>query len=339
MKKLLELADEIRWRDKRASRERYEALRQESRIGSAKAMVLKGRKACFDQGEVSKFFPSALLCPRGSSLRRHIGGLKGCVAKVREGGWEPVNGVWSRDFVHGLKLAGGLRRREDAGSFYIPYPTRRRWLVEEVEAGLPVSCRGVGEVKLSDLLTGYLVRGFYLAEMPPADPCGAGVVAGMLAGSMKVRKADGLWLAMKRSEEAEWVLDRWTIAHQVGKGFTKWNKVILTSPFYAAVFRSRMPEKARLWVEKSVGPVWCPLLPMAMWHMAFDEGGSGMPFPGALPWGRGRMEASRMGIGLKGLKLAVMNTCGVTGVYGGLREEMEGCYRRAKGDISNRLVL
>jgi len=330
MKKLLELAEGIRWKDKSAGTERFEARKQESRLASAKALVLMGRKACFDQGSVSRFFPAALPCPRGSSIRRHIGGLKGCVSKVREGGWEPASGVWSRDFVHGLKLAGALCGREDPGSFFIPRPSRRSWLVEEVEAG---------EVTLSPWLTGYMVRGFYLAEMPPADPCGAGVVAGMLAGSLKVRKADGLWLAMRRSEEAEWVLDRWTVARQVGKGFTKWNKVILTSPFYAAVFKSRMPERARLWVEKSVDPVWCPLLPMAMWQMAFNEEGSGMPFPGALPWGRGRMEASRMGVGLKGLKLAVLEACGVTGVYGGLRDEMVACYERAKEDPSSRLVL
>jgi len=267
--------------------------------------------------------------------------MKGCIAKVREGGWDPEGGVWSRDFVHGLKLSGALRKREDSGSFYIPFPSRRQWLVESIEAGLPVSCVGSGESAMSGGLRGYVVRGFYLGEMPPSDPCGVGVVAGMLAGSMKVRKEDGLWLVIRRSEEAEWVLGRWTVAYKVGKGFTKWNDVILTSPFYAAVFRWRMPDLARPWIEKTVKPAWCPLLPMAMWQMGFrgEEKSCGMPFPGALPWGRGRMEASRMGVGQKGLKLAVMNECGVTGVGSGLRDEMVACYERAKADPLSRLVL
>ena len=338
MKKLLDLMERIRWKDKLAASARTEAARKEARLASAKALVLWGRKACFDRDKAGPLLPAGTRRPSGYTIRKHAGGLKGCVARAREGGWEPAGGTWSRDFVHGLRLAGALRRRDSAGSFYVPFPAKRRWLAEEIGAGLPVSCSGGGEFAVASGLPGYSVRGFYLAEMPPADPCGAGVVAGMMAGSLKVRKADGLWLAMRRTDEAEWVLGRWTVAHKVGKGLTKWNGVILVSPFYAGVFRWRMPGKARLWMEGTVKPALCPLLPMAMWQMAFGTGG-GMPFPGALPWGRGRMAASRMGIGLKGLRRAALDQCGVTGVYSGLRDEMMACYERAKADPGSRLVL
>lgn len=339
MKKLLDIAMGIRWKDKLAAIGRTKERRDEARLASAKALVKWGRGACFCQKKASVFMADPATAPSGKSIRRHVGGLKGCIATVREGGWEPADETWTRDFVHGLKLAGALRRLDSPGSFYVPFPSRRRWLVESIEAGLPVSCRGKGEFSIGGL-SAYAVRSFYLGEMPASDPSGVGVLAGVLAGSMKVRKEDGLWLAMKRSDELEWLLGRWTVAHVEGKGLTKWNRQALTSPFYAAVFRWRMPDKARLWMEGTVKPAWCPLLPMAMWQMAFDEKGVwGMPFPGALPWGRGRREASRMGVGLKGLKLAVMNTCGVTGVGSGLREEMVACYERAKRDEGSRLVL
>ena len=341
MKKLLAIANEIRLRESNAIRVRLEARQVEARQAVSKALVLWGRSECFNVDKVSLLFTAGVHCPPGSTLRCYAGGLKGCLVKVRAGGWEPIEGVWSRDFVHGLKLSGGLRRREDPGSFYIPFPSKRKWLVEEIEGGLPVSGHGCGERVMAGGLPGYVVRGFFLAEMPPSDPYSVGVLAGILAGSMKVRKDDGLWLAIRKSDEVESVLKRWTVAYRIGKGFTKWNAMIMTSPFYAGVMRWRMPERARLWVERSVNPVWCPLLPMALWQMAFrgKDGEWGMPFPGALPWGRGRRAAARMGIGLKGMKLAALKELGVTGVYGGLRDEMLAGYEKAKLDLASRLVM
>ena len=341
MKMLIDLARSIRLKDKLAAELKREARRQVVRLSTAKALVLWGRVSCFDQDKVASLMPAKAPCPRSRTLRRYAGGMKGCISRVKEGGWDIGTGLWTPDFVHGLKLAGGLRSRDGAGNFYVPFPSKRSWMAEEFKAGLPVSCLDRGEHIVARGLVGHFVRSFYLGEMSPTDQSSPAVLAGLLAGSMKMRKVDGLWLAIKRSEESEWLLKRWGIAFKIGKSFTKWNDVFLTSPFYAAVMRFKMPAKAREWVEKIVEPAWCPLLPMAMWQMALrgTDKAWGMPFPGALPWGRGRMEASRMGCGLRGLKVEVMQECGVTGVYGPLRDEMVACYELAKKDPSSRLLL
>ena len=342
MKKLLDVANEIRHGARMSLSAKRASVALASRAATAKALVLWGKKGSFSPERVEGLFPKDLPLPSRITLERHSGGASGCLAQVREGGWEPAEGTpWTRDFVHGLELSGAMRRRGDAGAFYVPFPRRRTWLVREIESGLPVACSKGKVLKVSSHVDALVVSGFYLGEMPPSDPCGAGVLAGMLAGSLKVRKADGLWLAMRKSDEAEWVLGRWTVAWATGKGNTKWNDRILVSPFYAAVMRRRMPDRARLWMDGTVKPALCPLLPMAMWQMCFrGEGESwGMPFPGALPWGRGRREAARLGLGLKGLRRAVLERCGITGVGGLLRDEMLAGYELAKADPGSRLTL
>jgi len=305
---------------------------------SVEALLRKGPVACVTPDEIAEYLPqtddpysSHPPCRRW--LGRIVGGIRGTVQRIRSGEIELEDPVWTAEFLHGLTLSGCLEPdgRGHGMNWRIrgaERPGLERDLSEmpwHKAVSEPTSYRN-GRGLRRELRIGQ----FAAPLVPPKDRLSPCVVAGCLAGVVSRVDKDGRTShTVKRSPEVEDLLRLWTI-HFVAKG-----RVLLLSPFYAALFSPRMPTHIQKEILSIKRPAGCPVLPTVLWQMAMGPriaGTSGVPFPGAIPWARGRVWAWRHGYNLKSMRYYALLTWKITCVYSGLREEMLLWYAHASAE-------
>ncbi len=159
--------------------------------------------------------------------------------------------------------------------------------------------------------------------LPPADPQGPDVLAGMFAGSVVREDEDGQWLELPGTEEVMNLLTEWTILFSARRSF-RGRPRIGVSPFFGALFARMMPINSRQRVLRVARPAMCPLLPVLYWEWVFCRRGQRMlPSPRALPFGCSRRTLFRHGWGRRQTNLhRVAIETGICHITQGLRALM-----------------
>jgi len=203
---------------------------------------------------------------------------KAALERITQGnlGIEDRLGVWNGSVFHGLKLSGALRKGPGT-EFTI-------WARPELVADL-------SEMPLMHKLEPKAakhgqrrLRRCYAAFLPPEDPIGRSVLAGLFAGAI-LRNADGEeWLELPGTQGVKTILSEWGIPclpfeRPMGK------RVLHVSPLFGALVAHIMPPHSagRIQCIRKAGN--CPYLPAILWEMAMTKKHSRyMPFPNALPF-------------------------------------------------------
>jgi len=313
------------------------------RRAGARAMVFSGPRAYLERWVVQSHLPPGELAPRSrGALGKMTGGYRRCVEAIRSGTMVTAEEVapWTPGFVSGLRMARGLVKVEVANwepwqlSLWQVWPVEERgWLIGDMEAMSPCWCK----VARSGWLwrgKGVSVSGFAAGEMPCLNDRGIDVLAGVIAGS-RVMQEDGVWW-LKVPLSCRGILDEWQVPCEEHT-WRRWRWLAL-SPFWGCVFApllspgiaSGFLELARSGVE--VGQ--CPVLPGMLWQMAMGGGWRGMPFDGALPFGRHGRDwcPNRSAVGLREIG---MSRWGITRVRPEIRDLLVQWNRGLQHDVQH----
>lgn len=181
---------------------------------------------------------------------------------------------WTGGFWSGLQMAGALavhggRPRLQAG---------RPWLEEDLERLL-----FPGRLSPPDRQGRRWLVGSDAWRVPAADNLGADVLAGLMSGARRVRRPDGVWLVVPRTESVLKLAGYWGLAH------TAEGDRVVVSPFYGAILSMQMP--AACWASFAVirRAGGCPLLPLCYWAALWGTCGAAKGYimpdrAGAIPF-------------------------------------------------------
>lgn len=255
----------------------------------AKSFVLVGDRVGAAERVIAEFLPPGVHPPTPSQFRR-IGGVAAVHKRIAKGGLgiDDRLGVWTGGYFHGLRISGALR--PDAGRGWAVWRATHYRLVADLESmPLPHSLDPPGKNAIRRF------RRCPAASLPPGDPHGVDVVAGLFSGAVHVRVDGEDWLELPADPEVVELLDTWAIAHKPGRVYRGKNR-ILVSPFFGALVSRHMPPRS---AERALGmrrPGDCPWLAVAYWDWAMTRKGlRRIPFPDALPYGCSWRTAVRRG--------------------------------------------
>lgn len=216
------------------------------------------------------------------AMLENRGGVKAVWNRIRKGGLEIDDQLspWTGGFWHGLQMARALRPPMDGSHrWQIWERTHRELLADLEQVPFPIRLESRagrnGVRRLSRCLSSYL---------PPSDPLGADVVAGLFTGGV-LHEIDGeQWVALPASPSAQEILAAWSI-RSTPMTFRRrdWIRI---SPFYAALFADLMPPRSASRILGLRRAAQCPILPAIYWDHAMRQVGMPvLPFGTALPFG------------------------------------------------------
>ena len=227
-----------------------------------------------------------------------LGGVRAVLSRVARGGLgvEEHMRVWTPGFLCGVQMSGALRREGNAWSVWA---RTHRELLSDMEA-MPLPHRLEPKAGRNGLRR---LRRCPAMLLPPSNPQGAHVVAGLLAGAVLREGKQGQWLELPATSEVMSLLEGWTILCSRQRLF-RGEARIGVSPFYAALFAHMMPPNSRGRILGSDRPAMCPLLPALYWEWAFCRRGQRMlPSKDALPFACSRRTCFRRGWSRKDSRL------------------------------------
>jgi hypothetical protein len=224
---------------------------------------------------------------------RYAGAPKAAIARLRKGdlGVDQNLFPWTGEFFLGLRLSEGLHEKE-AGRFRVNADALPE-LIQDIDgwhiAGKLGTDDGFGRRRLVGCLATLL---------PPVDPKGASVLAGLFAGATLTEVDRQQWLEVPASDEAKALLANWTILFTDSIAARPRRNMLHVSPFYAALFADLMPAHSKQRLLTLCRPAMCPLLALLHWDWLYAPIKKGMrilPFPDALPFGCSRRTFYRHG--------------------------------------------
>jgi hypothetical protein len=283
-----------RWRDPELVRRR-EVLRKQISLAIARAYVLADPKAHLKPLVAWPYIKAAVpgyLWPTVCSLH-YAGAPRSAIDRLRMGdlGIENEMRPWTPEFFLGLRLSGALQEKE-AGRFRID-ATAPPELVEDISkwhiAGKLGTDDGFGRRRLVGCLATLL---------PPADPEGESVLAGLFAGARLIEIDREQWLEFAASDQVKSLLDSWTILYEPSIGTKTKKNMLRASPFFAALFADLMPNCFRERILILRRPAMCPLLALLHWDWLYSPLKTHtriLPFADALPYGCSRRTFYRRG--------------------------------------------
>lgn len=252
---------------------------------SAQAHCLVSDRAHRETELLHPWFPSI---PSGFPSEheiRNAGGVRAIRERISKGnlGLDASDfGVWTPDFLHGLRMSGAIRLES-------------QWQIHRWQIWIPNHrelLEDLGSVKFPHTLVTYkgtpkisrLAR-CPLMLHPPTKPNEPSLVAGLLAGGMYVIKDGETWITLPRSPVVRNTLETWSIP-AVEQAVAPGRYCLLVSPFFPALFSHLMPSilaNRALHVQK---PALCPLLAAIYFDLVLTkEGLPILPFSEALPFG------------------------------------------------------
>jgi hypothetical protein len=264
-------------------------------VAIARAYVLADPKAHLKPLVAWPYIKAAApgyLWPTICSLH-YAGAPKSAIHRLRMGdlGIEAEMRPWTPEFFLGLRLSGALQEKE-AERFRID-ATAHSELGEDIGqwhiAGKLGADDGFGRRRLV---------GCPATLLPPVDPQGESVLAGLFAGANVIEIDGEQWLEFAASDQAKALLDSWTILYSPSKATRTKRNMLRVSPFYAALFANLMPmhsQRRALGIRK---PAMCPLLPQLYWNWLYapiKPNKRILPFADALPFGCSRRTFYRKG--------------------------------------------
>jgi hypothetical protein len=134
--------------------------------------------------------------------------------------------------------------------------------------------------------------------LPPVDPIGASVLAGLFAGARLIEIDEEQWFEFSASDQAKALLDSWTILYEPSNAIRTNKNMLRVSPFYAALFADLMPAHSKQRILSLRRPAMCPLLALLYWDWLYSPIKPNeriLPFPNALPFGCSRRTFYRRG--------------------------------------------
>jgi hypothetical protein len=214
-------------------------LHQQINLAVARAYVLADPKAHLKPEVIWPYLQVAVpggYCPTVCRLR-YAGAPKAAIARLQIGdlGIEKEMFPWTAEFFLGLRLSGGLQEKE-MGRFRID-ATALPELVEDI-AQWPIA----GKLGTDDGLGRRRLVGCLATLLPPVDPIGESVVAGVVAGARLIEIDGEPWLEFPASDQVKTLLDTWTILYEPAKGARTKKNMLRVSPFFAALFEGLMPK-------------------------------------------------------------------------------------------------
>ncbi len=248
------------------------------------------------------------------------GAPKAAIARLRQGNLNIDDrlGCWTGGFLHGLKLSGAIAQKEP-GRYRIDSKLHPE-VVGDIQnwslAGRLGSADRSGRHRL--------IACPAVTHLPPEDPVGADVVAGLFAGARLSLIHGEHWLELPDNERTRQLLTDWTILHYPSRQIHH-RTFIKVSPFYAPLFANLLPEHSRERILGIKKAAMCPLLPILYWEMRFsllEKGMPVLPFTNALPFGISRRSFYRHGWRRKDLHRRSVLEVGILSVDSRLRKLM-----------------
>jgi len=205
---------------------------------------------------------------------------KEVLARIAKGslGIEDKIGIWNGSFWQGLRLSGAIKSG----------PGTELRIMEKAHPEI-----------LSDLVNMPLMkrlepkvakhgqrrlRRCFAAFLPPEDPVGRSVLAGLFAGAILRHTKGEKWLELPDTERVRAILGEWGIPFfPLERPMDR--RVIHVSPLFGALVSHMMPPHSAgriLSIRKAGG---CPYLSAILWEMTMARRNIRyMPFPNALPF-------------------------------------------------------
>jgi len=278
--------------------------------GAARSLVRNGLRRFMEPGLLALECPGEAV-PGRSRLWRMGVLVKDAKAELaRAWPFRPGElGAWTPGFAEGLSLSGAMFRRGRGRGGWVVRTGTRPWLGRDL-GRLPCS----GRLRSPRTLRGREVRGLYdcwLGACPPADPLGADVLAGLLAGALRAWRGGREWLSLPPG--AAGLLGAWKVPWSADSGQTA--RRLLVSPFWGALAWRLMPEACGEAARSSGRPGGCPELPLACWR-AFAGGRWCLETVcrRGLPYCCGRRAAARYWGGVRAAGRAAFGRWGMTSV-------------------------
>jgi len=278
-------------------KERQESAREERRTKWVEAVLSAAARACVVETDrpwgrvplVLTGLPADYPQPTGRQLQT-LGGVRAVLSRVARGGLgiDDRLGVWTPGFLCGLRMSGAIRQEGKAWSIWV---RTHQELLSDMEA-MPMPHRLESKAGRNGVRR---LRRCPAMLLPPSNPQGTHVVAGLFAGAVLREDGDAQWLELPKTKETVALLDNWTVMFSDLRPF-RGEVRIGVSPFYAALFAHMMPPNARQRVLGVGRPAMCPLLPALYWEWAFCRRGQRMlPSKDALPFACSRRTCFRRG--------------------------------------------
>lgn len=295
--------------------------REQSLTAMARAYVLTDIMAHTHPRSVLEFIETRQWFPMS------CGAPRAAIARLRQGALDIDGrlGVWTGDFLLGLKLSGAFAEKEP-GHYRIAARAHEA-LVQDIERW-PIA----GHLGAEDRWgRRRIVACRAIAHLPPKDPAGASVLAGLFAGAVATECDGETWLTLPHGQSAMDVFERWTIRWEPATT-NRGEEAVRVSPFYAALFAHLMPPAAAARVLGVRQPALCPLLPALHWELAM----AGRvyerhpPFAGALPWLCSKRTFHRRKWTRRDLHRRAVLEVGLTGVDGRLKKLMVRWYEQQR---------
>lgn len=300
-------------------------VRSERIHACAEAWCLVGCDVHRDTEKLKPWFPN--VWPPSKYEIQNAGGVTAIKDRIRQGGLSVSEELrpWTGGFFAGLRMSGAIKPESQIYD--------GRWQVWKAHREL-----------VNDLLESNIVKKFrnYLRTpdvfrlsrcpallLPPDEPMGPDVVAGMFAGAQLIQYKDETWFGVPDTEAVRDLLEHWSIVpHHKDKYMGK--RRLGISPFYAALFAHLMPMHSADRVLNVKGPAICPLLPQVYWDILFSkEHARIMTFAEALPFGCSVRTYRRRGWQRRDLHRQAVTSLGITGVSRSLKELIHRWYQEA----------
>ena len=217
-------------------------------------------------------------------------GRKLTIERISQGnlGIEDKLGVWTGEFWCGLKLSGALKK--SVGTEFVIWEKGHGDLIEDL-IEMPLMKRLEPTASRSGLRR---LRRCYAAYLPPVDPLGAAVLAGLLTGAALHEANDETWLNVPDNEAVRAFLNGWGLPFRTARLHGR-NR-LLVSPLFGVLVAHLMPPHSarRMLAIKRAGD--CPYLSAVLWEMALSRRYCPyMPFATALPYGCSKATFFRKG--------------------------------------------
>lgn len=295
---------------------------------SAQAHCIVSDRAHLETELLHPWFPSI---PSGFPSEheiRNAGGVRAIRDRISKGnlGLDVSDfGVWTPDFLYGLRMAGAIKPESQwqVHRWQIWAPNHRELLEDLGSAKFPhrlVTYKGTPKI-------------FRLARCPimlhpPTNPNEPSLVAGLLAGGVPANKNGETWITLPRSTVVRNTLETWSIP-AVEQAVAPGRYCLLVSPIFSALFSYLMPSHLADRARHVQKPALCPLLAAIYFDLVLTkEGLPILPFSDALPFGCSIRQFRRNGWHRPELfRLALQ--LGITGVATPLKQVVARWYTEA----------
>lgn len=324
------------WGRRYWSREEQRALatkaREELLASCAEAWCIRGPQVHKDTELMRPWYPSLLYYPTRGEVD-YAGGRKAVIQRIRQSGLTVSGDLrpWTTDFLLGLRLSGAIRRESFRGDgrYQIWLPAHGA-LVEDMEeaTNLPRQLKVYPSTpcvcRLSKCPALWL---------PPENPKGAEVVAGLIAGAeMRALDGDGEWMLLPDDDGVRGLLDAWTIQHKPVH-LPRRKALVAVSPFFASLFCHLMPKRSAERIRSCRNPGDGETLAMLYWAVCFADRGMQLPpFANAIPFAVSPRTFRRREIDRSDLHRVAVCEAGLANLSPGLRELLRRWFAEACAD-------